>query len=301
MANSGTATASAAPKQASAPTRNHLFRPRPCRREGGVDAGPVGGRSATRVARAHRRRHRRGSGRGVERGQPFEVPAAQGEVVGVREVAGPVFGVGVGERPGEEAPALLDRRRVGRRTPDVGVEDSVPGPPPPDHHRDQDRHRGRPRDHGEHPHQQRPAAGRRVEHDGRPVAVDQVGLDLLVGPSLGDQLADRRPARSPPSARWTRPPRGPRSSDSGAPTRWPWPAGRRSGVTRKDAAPDHQRHDQHDPEERPQREAPAAHACPALALAMSWSSSAAVTGATMEATTRPSGAIRKVEGGPRTP
>ena len=52
----------------------------------------------------------------------------------------------------------------------------------------------RPASQRQEPDQQRPAAGRRVEHDGGAVAGDQVGLDLLIGPALGD--AGRTVART---------------------------------------------------------------------------------------------------------
>ena len=77
----------------------------------------------------------------------------------------------------------------------------------------------------------------------------------------------------------------------------------RSGRGRRgeDPAPEDQGHDQYGSQGRPQWEPSCGHACSAFALAISWSSWAAVTDDTIDATTWPSGAMRNVDGSCRTP
>ena len=206
-----TATTSAAAKAATAPQEPLLRRSRrvagPVRRLRTAESGPAPTvdplpRAPARVE-GHRRRLVTGASPppgaparpvGVEGGQAHHVPLPQGQVVLVGEVAGQVLGVGIGQRLDQEAPMLAQPPRARGRRRRFRV---LHRPGPDAAAADQDgRQRGQRRpatEQGEQPDQQRPPAGRRVEHDGGPVAVDQIGLDLLVGPPLGDLLGHGRP------------------------------------------------------------------------------------------------------------
>ena len=245
-ANRVTATTSAAPKAATAPPRNQPLRlRRRGRRRGPAPAwGPTpavrptrvgssaGARSSTatepdlRSARPRPVGGRRGLG--IEGGQAGHVPLAQGQVVLVREVAGQVLGVGVGQRPGEEVPALLDQPRASSGGP-AAEPSSVP--PPADCGGDGPAPPPAPAD-GDQPAEQRAGArpagtnrwpagrARWTTRTGRP------GRPRSAGRCAPRRSAGRpRPERPPPSGRWTGPPRGPRRSGSAPPTRWRRPAG----------------------------------------------------------------------------
>ena len=75
--------------------------------QAGPVAGPGGGRCRAEPS--------------LDRGQPAQVALAQGQVVPVGEVAGQVLGVGVGQRPDEEPPALLELARLEDLGPASGL------------------------------------------------------------------------------------------------------------------------------------------------------------------------------------
>ena len=258
---------------------------------GGRSCGPHRTHRPHRPHRHGRCRARRSAGRwpgGRGRGrrrpeccQAGQVTLAERQVVGVRQVTGQVLGIRVGQRLGEEPPSLLECHGVGRPVEHVVVEGSVA--PPATAHQDHDEHHRGDGTAGDwqHPDQAGPAAGRRVEHDGRAVAGDEVVLDLAVGQAVIDELAHR--GADGDRRRCARHGDGQvlaaGAADDRLDGRGTLGIGRRRGG--EDTTAHEQGDDQHHTEQRPQGEPTGPHAPVAFARAMSPSSWAAVTGATM--------------------
>ena len=191
--------------------------------------------------------------------QPGQVPLAQGQVVLVGEVAGQVLGVGVGQRPGEEPPALLERPRApgsalvrpipGRHRPRRAVVGGGRARPPARPRRHTPPTRGSSQTSSDHP---LAGGSRTIEEPYRATRYDSICWS--VRPSAICWGTAARTATAVGAVDWATERSsqlGQRTTDSMAAARW----ASVGGDEVKDAAAEDQGHHQHDAERRPQREA----------------------------------------------